>query len=518
LCVIGAFVTGLWFSGWRANIGDDPQGTAGLIILGIITVSFFPTFSLYSYHVIFTKKQHINSLIKSFFWSALTLGIVLVLFNSSDLLQRNYYYFLLTLVLVTLGVIILSRFFGAHLIDFLLSFGLAIFFVGVIGIVYQSGIPFFMTKEYMILGCFILAVLFVACERFFLFHIVFKRWFRRHFRRQVVVIGSNNEAEQIVGYVLEKDSPYFIVGTIKASDLGSRHQLINGKQQLGVIDDLPQIIEKYGIDDIIITGSEIDKPQLVDILDYCTTAQANAWLSPQLMPIIDIKLNIDRFCGFPMILLCSQKRSWLFDRLNLLIDKLLALVALVLLSPVMLMIAVAVKIDSPGPVFYRTEVIGLNGILFKMFKFRSMQVDSEHTIHKDYVSKLINGDINKETVEDKPLKITDDPRVTRVGCFLRKSSLDELPQLFNVLQGNMNLVGPRPCLPYEFALYKEWYKKRTIVQPGITGLWQITGRSEVIFEDMILLDFYYIFNRSIMLDFNIMFETIFVVLGRKGGY
>jgi lipopolysaccharide/colanic/teichoic acid biosynthesis glycosyltransferase len=116
------------------------------------------------------------------------------------------------------------------------------------------------------------------------------------------------------------------------------------------------------------------------------------------------------------------------------------------------------------------------------------------------------------------LKITDDPRITRVGKILRKFSLDELPQLINVLKGDMSLVGPRPCLPYEYDCYKDWCKKRVAVRAGITGLWQVTGRSSVTFEDMILLDLYYIYNRNLAMDFNILFETIFVVLGKKGAY
>jgi lipopolysaccharide/colanic/teichoic acid biosynthesis glycosyltransferase len=129
--------------------------------------------------------------------------------------------------------------------------------------------------------------------------------------------------------------------------------------------------------------------------------------------------------------------------------------------------------------------------------------------------------IKGEIVQDgsgKTLKITDDPRVTKVGKLLRKTSLDELPQLINVLKGEMSLVGPRPCLPYEFEVYKEWHKKRTAVRPGISGLWQVVGRSEVSFEDMILLDLYYIYNQSLELDLSILFETAFVVLRKRGAH
>ncbi len=153
-----------------------------------------------------------------------------------------------------------------------------------------------------------------------------------------------------------------------------------------------------------------------------------------------------------------------------------------------------------------------------MFKFRSMRVDSDNNIHKNYVSKLIKGEIGKRSDQGETLKITNDDRITSVGRILRKYSLDELPQLINVLKGEMSLIGPRPCLPYEYEIYEDWHKKRVYVRPGITGLWQVTGRSEVSFEDMILLDLYYIYNKNLIMDFNILYETLFVVLQKRGAY
>jgi undecaprenyl-phosphate galactose phosphotransferase len=236
------------------------------------------------------------------------------------------------------------------------------------------------------------------------------------------------------------------------------------------------------------------------------------------MPIIDIKLNLDMFCGLPMIKLCSQKNNWFFNKLKHALDALITLPLFIILSPLFLLIALAIKLDSRGPVFYRAKAVGKNGKVFSMFKFRSMTVGSSSEVHRKFVTKLIKGEIGREDGNVRPLKITEDSRVTRVGKLLRKFSLDELPQLINVLMGEMSLVGPRPCLPYEFEIYEEWYKKRVSVRAGITGLWQVTGRSEVSFEDMILLDLYYIYNRNLAIDFNILFETIFVVLGKKGAY
>ena len=242
------------------------------------------------------------------------------------------------------------------------------------------------------------------------------------------------------------------------------------------------------------------------------------WFSPKLLPIINIKVNIDNFCGIPMIRLCSQRHDWVFSKLKHGLDVLITLPACTVLLPFFLLVGLAIKLNSPGPVLYRAVAIGKNGRRFVMHKFRSMRVDADSAIHKDYVTKLIKGEIRQEGDEGEVLKITDDPRVTWVGRILRKTSMDELPQLLDVLRGKMSLVGPRPCLPYEYELYEDWHKKRLSIRPGITGLWQVAGRSEVAFEDMVLLDLYYLYNRSLSLDMSILYETVFAVLGMKGAH
>jgi lipopolysaccharide/colanic/teichoic acid biosynthesis glycosyltransferase len=183
-----------------------------------------------------------------------------------------------------------------------------------------------------------------------------------------------------------------------------------------------------------------------------------------------------------------------------------------------MIIALAIKLTSEGPVFFKPYMIGRDSKVFKMYKFRTMIKDSDSRIHEDYVTKLIRGEIGQKGIDGQTLKITDDPRITPVGRFLRKFSLDELPQMINVLKGEMSLIGPRPCTTYEFKSYQGWHKKRVSVRPGITGIWQVSGRSEVAFEDMILLDLYYIYNRSVLIDLQILYETVFAVLKQKGAY
>jgi exopolysaccharide biosynthesis polyprenyl glycosylphosphotransferase len=333
----------------------------------------------------------------------------------------------------------------------------------------------------------------------------------------VVIVGHNGEADDIARYIVDSNAPFWIAGTVGTTKKSS---VVGGveKKCLGGLLSLPNILRDYEIDELIVTDDTLHKKTLIALLDYCTSYGISVWFPPKLMPIIDIKLYIDNFCGLPMIRLGAQKNSWIFNRLKHAFDALISVPLLLFLSPILFLIAIAIKIDSRGPIFYLATAVGKNAENFKMYKFRSMKINQDNAIHKKFVTQLIEGKIGKENDQGQPLKITEDPRITRVGKIIRKLSLDELPQIINVLKGEMSLVGPRPCLPYEFEIYPDWYKKRVQVRPGITGLWQVTGRSEVAFEDMILLDLYYIYNRTLMLDLQILFETIFVVLGKEGAY
>jgi len=189
--------------------------------------------------------------------------------------------------------------------------------------------------------------------------------------------------------------------------------------------------------------------------------------------------------------------------------------ALLLLSPLFAVIALLVKLSSKGPVIYRQLRLGQFGETFELLKFRSMRSDSDHKIHEEFMKKVIAGKHDGKTLDrDKPVyKMTDDPRITYIGRFLRRSSLDELPQFFNVLKGEMSLVGPRPPLAYEYEEYEIWHRRRVLeAKPGITGLWQVMGRSHVRFDDMVRLDLQYVRTWSLWLDFRILLKTPKAVL------
>ena len=226
------------------------------------------------------------------------------------------------------------------------------------------------------------------------------------------------------------------------------------------------------------------------------------------------------------------------------LDYVLAAAFLLLSAPLFLILAALIKLTSPGPVFFVQRRVGQGGRVFPFFKFRTMKHGSDDSVHREFSREFIrgadsaegnghgnghgngkshgnghgDGNGHEDGAEQKVYKLTRDPRVTAVGHLLRRTSLDELPQLFNVLHGDMSLVGPRPPVVYELEHYQDWHKQRLEVKPGLTGLWQVSGRSSVPFDEMVLLDLYYIKNRSMAMDFRIMAKTLPVMFTGNGAY
>lgn len=198
------------------------------------------------------------------------------------------------------------------------------------------------------------------------------------------------------------------------------------------------------------------------------------------------------------------------------LDVLIALGLLLLFGPLMVLIVFGILFSSPGPVLYRQVRIGKNGKPFNMLKFRSMQVKNNPDLHRDYVQKLIRENTQPLSIGQKVLKMQGDPRITGIGKYLRKFGLDELPQFFNVLKGEMSIVGPRPSLLYEYELYEEWHKRRLSVLPGITGYWQVFAHNAVAFDDMVQMDLEYIRSMNFWLDIKIMAFTPMEMIKGKG--
>jgi exopolysaccharide biosynthesis polyprenyl glycosylphosphotransferase len=223
---------------------------------------------------------------------------------------------------------------------------------------------------------------------------------------------------------------------------------------------------------------------------------------------------------FPINLDESEEPRKIELALKRAVDILGATVGLILFSPIMLVTSLAIKLTSPGPVIFTQNRFGKKGARFPFYKFRSMYWNVDDQIHQEYVTNLIKGNhekINQGDEEEPLYKIKSDPRITRIGRIIRKASIDELPQFFNVLKGEMSLVGPRPPIPYEVEKYEPWHLRRILeIKPGITGLWQVDGRSKTSFDDMVRMDLRYVQSRSLWLDIKILLKTVRAVIRPNG--
>ena len=498
-------------------LADHNLGSLMFIFLTLAAVfmSHFWAFDLYSYNANYIWKEHFKNIKKALCWCLGCLSLfVILLFWGGLYINR----FVIPCAVAFLSFLLLMRKpENTNLTNAAFTLAVCFLSTGALGIISEESLSILKSHISFIPIFFAISSGLTVIGRYFMVSVVFNGWMRKIFRWAIVIIGSNEEAKIVADFIIRNDAPYYIKGIINPYTDRKLNCAVP-KNCLGDVNQLPDIASKTEIDDIVITDENIEKDLLLRVLDYCILQRLNVWFSPKVSPILDLKLKAKNLGGLPMIRLCTQKRSELFNKVKHGLDALIALPLFILLLPVYAIIAIAIKLDSEGPVFFKPYMIGRHSKIFQMYKFRTMYINSDSRIHEDYVTKLIRGEIGQRGIDGQTLKITDDPRITSVGRFLRKFSLDELPQLINVLKGEMSLVGPRPCTTYEFKNYQEWHKKRTVVRPGITGIWQVTGRSEVAFEDMILLDLYYVYNRSVLLDFQILYETVFAVLKQKGAY
>jgi exopolysaccharide biosynthesis polyprenyl glycosylphosphotransferase len=278
------------------------------------------------------------------------------------------------------------------------------------------------------------------------------------------------------------------------------------------LDQLQNAMEATGADTVVVTSSDELPPERIRELSWSLEpGRQHLVLAPSLTDIGGPRIHMRPVAGLPLIHVETPRYEGLKRFSKRAFDIVSSGILIVLLSPVLLAVAVGVRLSTSGPFLFRQERVGLNGEHFNMLKFRSMVVDAEQRLNA--VSVLSRSEGN--TVM---FKMRNDPRVTPIGAFLRRFSLDELPQLFNVLGGSMSLVGPRPPLDSEVAIYEHHVHRRFLVKPGITGLWQVSGRSNLSWEDTVRLDLYYVENWSITGDILILWRTLRAVLARDGAY
>jgi exopolysaccharide biosynthesis polyprenyl glycosylphosphotransferase len=339
--------------------------------------------------------------------------------------------------------------------------------------------------------------------------IITRRRRRGHGVRGVLVVGAGEVGRAIMRTVVARpDLGYKIIGFVD-DDPHKAQTDIGRYPALGTTDRLPELLHGQGIEEVIITLPWLSYRNILTIMGQCERFNVPARIVPDLLQMGWSKVKVDDLGGIPLLGVQEPTlRDWqIVVRRGM--NVLVAALALLIASPLIALIALAIKLNSPGPVIFKQIRVGRGGREFTVWKFRSMYMDAEARVHELRAHNEASGPL---------FKMRNDPRRTAVGRLLRHTSLDEIPQFWNVLRGDMSVVGPRPGLPSEVAEYQSWHRRRLEVSPGITGLWQVSGRSDLTFDEMVLLDIYYIENWSPFLDLRIMFMTIPSILFGSGAY
>jgi exopolysaccharide biosynthesis polyprenyl glycosylphosphotransferase len=435
----------------------DPQAVV-ILLYSIIVLFIFQYNDLYKINVFITITNHTIRLIQALFFSVLGFAVIAFFIRSDIIIDSQLvvsYYLLAALIIFIVGRVLLFR---------------------------------------------------------NLFRILAKN---NLYTLPIIIIGSGKTAKLLAAN-LSLNNPYGldVIGFVDDA-LSPQTVIFQSKKILGHIIDLSSIVEKYSIKEIIICTEDMTHERLLQMLDVCYMTKVRVKIASPLYGIITEKIFTETYGEVPVVDAGQLEDNLTRQLIKRLFDIVFTTVGMIILLPIFLIIAIAVTLDSRGPIIYSQIRIGKNGRPFRFYKFRSMVVDSDKDVKRmKAAARFIRGSINNNA---KSNKIVSEDKVTRVGRFIRRTSIDELPQLFNVLKGDMSLVGPRPDVPYAVEVYEEWHKRRLSIKPGCTGVWQVNGRSEVTFEDMVILDLYYIQNCSFLLDLKILFKTIPVMILGKGG-
>ena len=345
-----------------------------------------------------------------------------------------------------------------------------------------------------------------------------------------LVVGTNAEAEQTIRELRERtDLGYRIVGVITTEEhkeileklsVRSAAKTFSEVQIVGNLDDLPDVIRELAIQEVIITDSNLPSEKLFEAMMQLGRRQKVEFrLAPSLFNFLPQKTSVEQIGILPMVRLFREPLSDAERFVKRAFDLIISILVIVLLAPVWLIISVLIKLDSRGAILFQQERVGMDGRRFLCHKFRTMEMDADESVHREAYLKNIEG-LSEANAgdEENPVfgKVKNDPRVTRIGRFLRRTSLDELPQFLNVLRGEMSIVGARPPIPYEVEEYDLWHRKRLDMKPGITGLWQVSGRNRLTFEEMVRIDLFYIENWSVWLDLKIILLTLPAILRGDG--
>jgi exopolysaccharide biosynthesis polyprenyl glycosylphosphotransferase len=326
--------------------------------------------------------------------------------------------------------------------------------------------------------------------------------------RRAVIVGTDAAAQELAAHVRMWEG-YTLLGFVTDRDAGELESTTLDAPVLGNLSDAARLVTRLDIDDVFLTQSVRGRAELAELILALREQHVRVRLMPDLLEVVTVRTGIETLRGLPMITLREPAITGINGVLKRALDVVGAAVCLVVFAPVMLVIAIWIRLDSPGPVLFTQERAGQYGKPFRIYKFRTMVANAE---------ALLDQVVNVDELSEPHFKLRNDPRVTRVGKWLRRTSLDELPQFFNVLWGNMSLVGPRPEMMRLASQYSPLQRQRLLVKPGLTGAMQIGGRGDLSFEEWMKLELDYIENYSIWRDLVILAKTVPAVLSGRGAY
>jgi exopolysaccharide biosynthesis polyprenyl glycosylphosphotransferase len=365
-----------------------------------------------------------------------------------------------------------------------------------------------LARAWVILA-WVLVTFSVASGRFILRRVVRRMRANGRFLTTVLIVGANEEARAVAEQLQANQRAGILITGFAADEPGQGGELLPGIPVLGPIDAVETLVRQHGIQELIVASSALQRAKLIDLLQAFDDDDLTIRLSSGLYEILTTGVEVQEVGNVPLLSINKVRLTGVEMFMKWVLDQAVSIAVLLITWPFMLAIAIAVKRDSPGPIFYHRQVIGVGGKPFGALKFRTMYIDADERLARDPA-------LRRQFEEN--FKLKDDPRVTRVGRFLRRTSLDELPQVFNVLRGQMSWVGPRMITAEEQVRYGKWRMNLCTVKPGITGLWQISGRSDVGYKERVMLDMHYIRNYSIWLDLYVLWRTVPVVLKGHGAY
>jgi len=334
--------------------------------------------------------------------------------------------------------------------------------------------------------------------------------------RRVIVVGNGEHAHRIAHALRHRPAYYSVVGYL-AEDASIHDSDVESLTRLGVAADLDAVLDSVQVDVVMIALANAESEFTQSLIGACMAHDIDWKVVPPMLDLVLDHVEFEYVDGLPLV---GQRGSrlvgynWFIKRT---FDFIVATSLLVLLSPIFLIAYISVKTTSNGPAIFEQRRVGLRGRPFTLLKFRTMRVDTSTEVHERATADWILGKVVDSSEDSGNVnKITNDQRVTRVGKILRATSIDELPQLWNVVRGDMSLVGPRPPIAYEVARYSEWHKRRLEVPPGVTGLWQVSGRNRLSFDEMVELDIDYMERWTFALDIEILIKTIPAVVSDRG--